>query len=546
MRIIFTIIFSVIAIDAFVLILTWSWLFVFLLLVSIIAMGIVAMLRKQAIQSSGDDDWLLGECHEITNPDRPVKEPCSLSIKTMMQGILCFGQPGAGKSESFSLGYVEFVRKTLGKGMAFFDGKGDLDIIRKYIGCVGQPDYLFSTELEHSASINLMAGEAAAVVDRLSAVLIGNSASTSYYSDEQYTALNRVIPVLLGLDQSANLRDLYVVLTVEDAGFELIRRARESNNVTAEQLSLAKAWFDVPQEERIKNVAGLLNRLFIYVSGEHTDRLNDYEPDIDIHTLIENNQSVYFHLPFTKYSVAVGIAISEMFAVEARARQLAGSSSANYYPLLFDDWGRFVHEGFSPFMARARSAAMPAAFSFQSVAQIKEVSPIFLEQMDDLAATKIFLRVQGESTIDYAKRILDCYEVAEVSASKDTNRSGNSVSVREHERVSGRDLRELATGSAYISTQVTQGLIARNPFWLMNFPLPAFGDWASIALPEYEHVDDLSVGLRFWERYLNPHKLEEIRKLAQQSIAAKEAADSAAAREPESLIDNPGWGSVAC
>jgi len=532
---------SVVCLDALVLMLTWSWSFVVLLLVALLGIALIVLTRKTAIVSTTSDDWALGECLEITNPDRPIKEPCSLSIKTLMQGILCFGQPGAGKSESFSLGYVQYVKTRLGKGMAFFDGKGDLDIIRKYIGCVGQPDYLFSTELAHSASINLMAGEAAAVVDRLSAVLIGNSSSTSYYSDEQYTALNRVIPVLLGLDQPANLRDLYVVLTVEDAGFELIRRARESDKVSAEQLSLAKAWFDVAQEDRIKNVAGLLNRLFIYVSGEHTDRLNDYQPDIDIHSLIENNQSVYFHLPFTKYSVAVAIAISEMFAVEARQRQLAGGSSANYYPLLFDDWGRFVHEGFSPFMARARSAAMPAAFSFQSVAQIKEVSPIFLEQMDDLAATKIFLRVQGESTIDYAKRILDHYEIAEVSASKDSNRSGNSVSVREHERVSGRNLRELATGQAYISTQVTQGLIARNPFWLMHFPLPEFGEWQAIALPEYEHTDDLSIGLRFWERYLNPHKLEAIRKLALQAKA-----DAEITSEPESLEKNPGWGSAAC
>ena len=100
---------------------TWSWIFVFLLLASLIGIGIVSLTRKRAIQSSSDNDWSLGECHEITNPDRTVKEQCSLSIKTMMQGILCFGQPGAGKSESFSLGYVEFVRKSLGKGMAFFD-----------------------------------------------------------------------------------------------------------------------------------------------------------------------------------------------------------------------------------------------------------------------------------------------------------------------------------------------------------------------------------------------------------------------------------------
>ena len=128
-----------------------------------------------------------------------------------------------------------------------------------------------------------------------------------------------------------------------------------------------------------------------------------------------------------------------------------------------------------------------------------------------------------------------------MSASKDTNRSGNSVSVREHERVSARNLRELSTGSAYISTQVTQGLIARNPFWLMNFPLPEFGDWENNPLPEYEHADDLSVGLRFWERYLNPHKLDEIRKLA-----AQEKENEAVISAPESLIDNPGWGHAVC
>ena len=147
---------SVVCLDALVLMLSWSWSFVVLLLVALSGIAVIVLTRKTAIVSTTNDDWALGECLEITSPDRPIRESCSLSIKTLMQGILCFGQPGAGKSESFSLGYVQYVKTRLGKGMAFFDGKGDLDIIRKYIGCVGQPDYLFSTELKHSASINLM------------------------------------------------------------------------------------------------------------------------------------------------------------------------------------------------------------------------------------------------------------------------------------------------------------------------------------------------------------------------------------------------------
>ena len=532
---------GVVLIDMLVLSAVWSlW---FLTVALLVAAFMILLLRQQSPSHAETlaSDWQLGEALEITNPDRPQREPCSLPVKTLMQGVLCFGQPGAGKSESFSLGYVNYVRNTLGKGMAFFDGKGDLDIIRKYIACVGEPDYLFSTELPDSASINLMSGDAASVVDRLSAVLIGESTSTSYYADEQYTALNRVVPILLTLDQPANLRDLYVVLTVEDAGYELIRRARQLDTVHAEQLSLAKAWFDIPQQDRIRNVAGLLNRLFVYVSGEHTDRLNAYQPDIDIARLIARGQCAYFHMPYTKYSAAVAIALIEMFAVEARQRQLGGGSDADYYPLLFDDWGKFVHDGFSPFMARARSAAMPAAFSFQSVAQIKEVSPTFLEQLDDLAATKIFLRIQGESTIDYARRMLDRYEVADVSASRDHHRSSNSMSMRENARVSARELKQLATGSAYLSTQITQQGQARNPLWKMQFPLPAFPDWQSQSLPQYTHQDDLQVGLRFWERYLNPYKLEAIRQLTQQDNETE-----ASQLTPATLASNPGWSEAAC
>jgi hypothetical protein len=137
--------------------------------------------------------------------------------------------------------------------------------------------------------------------------------------------------------------------------------------------------------------------------------------------------------------------------------------------------------------------------------------------------------------------MLDRYEVAEVSASKDRNRSSNSMSVREYERVTGRDLKQLSTGEAFISTQITRGTQARNPFWRMHFPLPEFGDWQSRALPENTSHDDLHVGLRFWERYLNPYKLEEIRKLALTDTRIEDTAEAA-----PSLDTNPGWGEVAC
>ena len=203
-------------------------------------------------------------------------------------------------------------------------------------------------------TINLFAGESHDVVDRLCKVLIGETASTSFYSDEQRAVLARVVPLLRCLPQATNLRDLYVALSVEKAGNELLWRASEAGaNVV--DIELAKAWFAQPIANRLKNVSGLLNRLFVFVNGQYADRLNAYQPDIDISRAVASNESIYLHLPLTSFAKDVAIAIIETFGVEARKRQLAGTENLKMYPQLFDDWGAFFHIGFGPYSARCRS-----------------------------------------------------------------------------------------------------------------------------------------------------------------------------------------------
>ena len=494
--------------------------------------------------------WVLGDALELTNPDRPerIRAAC-ITPKTLNLGMLFIGAPGSGKTESATLGYIQSLKHhSPGCGWAYFEGKGDVDIYKKCVGMGSKPDHFFSTELPGSETINIFSGEAQDVTDRLAKVLIGETASTSFYSDEQRAVLARVVPLLRCLPVPTNLRDLYVALTVADAGNELLRRAREAG-ANPVDLELARAWFAVPIEQRIKNISGLLNRLFVFVNGQCADRLNAYQPDIDVSKIIAAGKSIYFHLPLTNFAKDVAIAVIESFGVEARKRQLAGTEKLKIYPQLYDDWGAFFHAGFGPYSARCRSAAMPLSFGFQSRAQLDSVSHTFADELDDTIATKIILRVQGDRTAEYAVKLLGEYETldAGTSGSVAAQRQSDTTSVRyvHRPRIEARQLRELQPGEAYVSTLATVEGEMTNPLWRLRLPLPEFSNWREVPLPPArEHLE--GDGLSFWARYMNPARLAEIHEhaqaAAQRDAGAIQAHNKQKTKSAQASIEkNPGF-----
>lgn len=489
--------------------------------------------------------WDIGEALEITNPDRPVRMAATLDLKVLNLGVLAIGAPGAGKTESVLLGYIDALRHAAPDwGWAVFEGKGDIDIYKKAVATGRRPDYFFSSELPGSDSINLLQGEPHDVADRLGQVLIGHTASTSFYADSQRAVLNRLVPLLLQAGAPANLRDLYVVLTVEDAGSELLRRAKDAG-VDPAQIQLAAQWLGLPLAGRLKEISGMLNRLFVFVNGPYADRLNAYQPDIDLTQAVPAGKSVYFHLPLTDFARDVAVAIVEQYAVEARKRQLGGTDDIKSYPLMFDDWGAFFHPGFGPFSARCRSARMPLSFGFQSRAQLQAVSLGFADELDDTIATKIVLRVQGAATAEYATRLLGEYDTQQVSMSEFGERGGSSVGLGRRTRIEARDLRQLQPGEAYISTLLpTEGGRTVNALWRARLPLPNFAGWKDVPMPAPK-IHPEGEGLGFWRRYMDSAALNRIHaevaaSLSEQGEATQVTQRQAAAAARRDLDDNPG------
>lgn len=508
---------------------------------------LVARKRQVVTPTTG---WRLGAAVELTNPDQPERvNEAIVSPQTLNLGLLIIGSPGSGKTVSV-LSYLHQLRThSTGAGWAFFEGKGDTDIYKKCVAMGEAPTHFFSTELPGSETINLFAGEPHDVVDRLGKILIGETSSTSFYMDEQRAVLARVVPLLRQLPVATNMRDLYVTLCVEDAARELLQQAHEAG-ADPVSLSLARQWLAIPTKDRIKNIAGLLNRLFVFVSGPYADRLNAYQPDIDIGQVVTSGNSLYLHLPLTNFAKDVAIALVETFGVEARKRQLGGTEGLPSFPLIFDDWGAFFHPGFGPFSARCRSAQMPLNFGFQSRAQLDAVSRVFADELDDTIATKLIMRVQGDATSQYAVRLLGMYDVRDVGTSNSPGERRDSTSLRytQKARIEPRQLRELQPGEVYISTLQQRDDRIVNPLWKLRIPEPPYQDWKNVSMPAARTHDE-GVGLSLWTRYMNPVRLAEIHadiEAAAADQAVRTLGNAARARDDAraQLATNPGLGDI--
>ncbi len=526
MKVMLMLIVSVLVLDAFVakyfFNLSWTLPGVSL------ALFIVSLvfIRPRKMKNSSVQGWVLGEALELSDPNHPVLvKNAMISKKALNLGVIAMGAQGTGKTESVILGQSKAIKGySPHSGFALFDGKGDIDTYKKFVAMGEKPDYFFSSELPGSDSINLFVGETSDVIDRLTTLLIGETTSTTFYADDQRAVLARLLPLFLNLNLPVNLKDLYVGLTVPAAGRDLLKASR-ALNLDPSVIQFAEAWFDLPSKTRMKNISGLLNRLIVFITGPHADRLNCYAPDIDFSQMIEKGQTFYAHLPLTAFSRDVAIAIINMFEVEARKRQLAGTEGLDVYPLFFDDWSGFFHEGFAPFSARCRSAEMPLSFGFQSKAHLDAVSHTFLNALDDTVATKIIMRTQGGATAKYVQQMLCEFETPEITQSDSVVR-GETLSMRKEYRIDPRQLRELNPGEAYISTLQEEEGETKNPLWKVQLQRPDFTGWQKILLPSAK-THEMGHGLNFWEKYMAGADMKSleirIKEVLEQDKGLKEA-----------------------
>lgn len=489
-----------------------SWVgFAILLPAALMARLSWRALPKQDIRDIKGLD--LGQGVDLENPDHPQKVPnVVLEDKALNLGFLAIGGPGSGKTVAaiVMLHYFTTVRK---EGWCYFEGKGDKDIYQQCMACGAQPDKFFSSELPNSDTVNVVAGPVENVIDRLTQVLIVSE--SDYYRNAQRAALRAVLPLLDAIGLPFTLRDLYVVFNQDEASQYCVNLAREKG-VQADVIKVATDFFNMDPDQRRNDINGLMTRMQLFVTGTITDRLNAYEPTLDLEQAAKQNLRVYFHMPYTHMAKDIAILLTEQVGVIAKNRQLY-ESMRTPWPLLFDDWGAFFYPNIGAITARCRSAKMPVSYLFQSKGQTDRVESggHFTTEVTDNIGGMFVLRVNGTDSAKWAAEQFGQYETTEINVSENTKFTSQSLSTREKPRLRGDELKNLDAGEAYISCLISGEKGASwNKRYKARFPLPDFSTADSFDWPttERQTPNNDCEGLHLWRDFMDVDRLKKLKK----------------------------------
>jgi hypothetical protein len=474
----------------------------------------------------------IGPGQDLDNPDRPKRVPSVvLEDKALNLGFLAIGGPGSGKTVVGIL-LLQYFTQVREGGWCYWDGKGDKDIYQKCMACGAQPDYFFSSELPESDTVNVVAGPVENVIDRLTQVLIVSE--SDYYRNAQRAALRSVLPLLAALEEPFTLRDLYVAFNDPEAGIYVMNRAKEKG-VAPDVIKVAQDFFNMDEEQRQKDINGLLTRMQLFVTGEATDRLNAYRPTLDLDKAAKENSRVYFHMPYTHMARDIAILLTEQIGVIAKNRQLF-DNDRQPWPQIFDDWGAFFYPNIGPITARCRSAKMPVSYLFQSKGQTDRVEAggNFTTEVTDNIGGMFVLRVNGQESAHWAAQQFGEYESTELNVSDSSMWDSQSFSARDKARVKGDTLKNLDAGEAYISCLIS-GEAGRswNKRYRARFPLPDFSTADQFDWPQVDRgtPDDEAEGLHLWRDFMNPDRLKQLK---QQIV---EDANSEVSGTPDGKLD---------
>lgn len=489
--------------------------------------------------------WQMGKATDLKDPKKPITFNMALQVKVLSLGVLGLGSPGAGKTVSLAVGLMAFISRELPRrraeaeikkelkkkfkkdmpvdpalldnvkndGFLYAEGKGDKEIYQELVAAGVTPNFFFSTELASSDTMNLFDGDAATVLEIWQTILVPKD-TDPYYGPAQERALSVLINLVKDLSDKANLpcslKDIYVLLNVEDAGPYIMQLA-QAHKVNPDILGEADSYLKEPYDDRRQKVEGLINRLSPYCTGLLSDRINCYNPTINLSDIVRNNQSIYFHLPISKKAKDVSYAFCERLQAISRERQNY-KTSTHIWHCIFDDWGGLFYDNFTTATARFRAAGLPVSFFFQSKGQMDEVASTFADIMDDTVATKIFLRMLGQKSCEWASRSMGTYEAYKytISDREQEGLDGSSLGLAAEPRVLPQDFRDLSDGECYCATNLkaSKGK-AKSLYTKFRFPLAEkiIDDVSSIDWPT-PVLNPPKDGLGLWEKFVSQNTIQ--------------------------------------
>lgn len=319
--------------------------------------------------------------------DIPIYLPDSLRSRH----IHILGATGSGKTESVIL---NFLRQDLKRGLGaiILDAKGDISFLESLRAWVPEDKLkVFDLGSEHSQSYNpLEAGNPLEAAQRLFSSLTW---SEEYYKSKAFTALQKIFQIHHErFKKNPTLSDVAGYLKSPDSiGFIFEGMGYPKNQ----------------KDKDFSELSGLRDQIRGLCTGYLEKTLSPKGlSDLQL-TEAKSGQVLYFRLQSLMSPQLVStlgkLVINHLNYLAGTAHRGA-DKEVRLIPAYLDEFASFACPEFADLISKARSAGIALHFSHQSIGDLTEVSPGFLNRITDNSATKIVLRINDPDSADFFAR----------------------------------------------------------------------------------------------------------------------------------------------
>lgn len=324
--------------------------------------------------------------------DQELDIPIYLPDSVRSRHVHIIGATGSGKTESVIL---NFLRQDVLKGLGsiILDAKGDASFLQSLHEWVPKERLkVFDLGSDQSLTYNpLEVGTPLEAAQRLFSSLVW---SEEYYKSKAFSALQRLFQNHFEkLGRNPTLQELSGYLETPD-----------SFSVIAQEIGYPKKL----SERDFSELSGLRDQIKTLCTGYLSKILSPLKSEVCLEEAAKGNV-LYFRLQSLMSPQLVStlgrLVINHLNYMAGTAhRENNGATKAKLIPTYLDEFASFACPEFADLISKARSAGMALHFSHQSVGDLTEVSPGFINRITDNSATKIVLRINDPDSAEFFSR----------------------------------------------------------------------------------------------------------------------------------------------
>lgn len=376
-------------------------------------------------------DDLLSAKGRITDEDQRAYDravikqmrPVHLSDDLLQRHGLIVAPTGVGKSELFQcLAYQQLVR---GGGMFLFDAKGDEKLLSNIYAMARsvhrEHDVLYlSLDRADCHDYNpILGGNVRQLVSTVMKLMDEDKTKDEYWVRVNRNGLVAAIMTLKSIAHQPRfaLTDLATLFTVPELFYDAYGEIPAEETETREfVLQWLNQWlvYDKDGEPRIdrglwnNQLNGLQSLLRDLCHSEYRDKVNAYNPDIELRSAIMSNKIVIFSLPALSDRQGVRLLGRLIMADLARAvGQIYEAKMRSLIPflVLLDEYGVLADSSHADLWMQARGAGISLWPSVQSRVYMDMISEEFAESILANSWTHIYADIRDNATRESAAKM---------------------------------------------------------------------------------------------------------------------------------------------